>query len=43
MQGEDAGVDKFAAARRAMVEEQVRQARNCVARVLEVLLKRSAA
>ena len=38
MQGEDAGVDKFAAARRAMVEEQVRRRGIASPRVLEVLL-----
>ena len=38
MQGEDAGVDKFAAARRAMVEEQVRRRGIASPRVLEALL-----
>jgi protein-L-isoaspartate(D-aspartate) O-methyltransferase len=38
MQGEDAGVDKFAAARRAMVEEQVRKRGIASPRVLEALL-----
>ena len=38
MQGEDAGLDKFAAARRTMVEEQVRKRGIASPRVLEVLL-----
>jgi len=38
MQGEDAGVDKFVAARRAMVDEQVRRRGIASPRVLEVLL-----
>jgi protein-L-isoaspartate(D-aspartate) O-methyltransferase len=38
MQGEDAGLDKFAAARRAMVEEQVRKRGIASPRVLEALL-----
>jgi protein-L-isoaspartate(D-aspartate) O-methyltransferase len=38
MQGEDVGVDKFVAARRAMVEEQVRKRGIASPRVLEALL-----
>jgi protein-L-isoaspartate(D-aspartate) O-methyltransferase len=38
MQGEDAGLDKFAAARRTMVEEQVRKRGIASPRVLEALL-----
>jgi protein-L-isoaspartate(D-aspartate) O-methyltransferase len=38
MQDEDAGVDKFAAARRAMVEEQVRRRGIASPRVLEAML-----
>src|SRR5260370_36736465 len=38
MQGEDAGLDKFAAARRAMVEEQVRKRGIASTRVLEAML-----
>src|SRR5712664_159898 len=38
MQGEDAGVDKFVAARRAMVEEQVRKRGIASQRVLDAML-----
>jgi protein-L-isoaspartate(D-aspartate) O-methyltransferase len=38
MQDEDAGVDKFAAARRAMVEEQIRRRGIASPRVLEAML-----